>query len=68
MKYTIEIQHENLETDYHPGNTKRQAIKLARQTAKENPKALVFVSWLRPSDGQRGFLNRDGHAIVGSAW
>lgn len=48
--------------------TKREAIKTAKEEAK-NPQHQVFVEWLRASDGQRGYLNRNGsNTITGEAW
>ncbi len=28
----------------------------------------VTISWYRESDGQHGFLNRDGHGVTGKIW
>lgn len=51
------------------GVSKKQAIMFAETAADNYPNDRVFVSWGRASDGQQGYLNRDGnHAIVGKAW
>ena len=46
----------------------KKAKKVAKDEAAKND-GQVFVEWYRKSDGQRGYLNRDGsHAIIGKAW
>jgi len=70
MNYTVEITFEGMTTDEITGLTKAQAIKTAKIKAAESGEEYqVFVSFFRPSDGQRGYLNRDGnHEITGTAW
>lgn len=49
------------------GSSKREAAKVARETAKTRQG--VYVTWYRENDGQRGYLNPDGnHAITGRDW
>jgi len=70
MKYTVEIESAGgLETSY-PGLSAKAARKLAEEEAKKlAPNKRVFISWFRHTDGQHGYLNRDGnHAITGLAW
>lgn len=40
----------------------------AENLAKENPNKQVFVSFFRKSDGQHGYINREGADVTGSAW
>ena len=49
-------------------NGERRAKKLAEQTADEHPELYVYIKWFRASDGQHGYLNRDGHSPVGKRW
>lgn len=61
--YSIEINGEVLYHDLF----KNEAIGIARREASAGKQ--VFVTWFRKSDGQHGYLNRDGnHAITGEAW
>lgn len=73
MNYNVEV------CEYVPSNViageqvkgKKVAMKTAREYAEKYPKPQyqVFVSWMRSSDGQHGYLNSDGnHAITGEAW
>ena len=71
MKYSVNMysvgnsQSENWRDDL----SKKEAEETAKTWAKENPDKQVFISWLRKSDGQKGYLNPDGnHAITGEAW
>ena len=78
MKYYVERVSESLEhcpvgdadgNGTPVGVSKKQAIALAKAAAAKYPDEAVFVSWGRASDGQQGYLNRDGnHAITGEAW
>jgi len=62
MKYTVETS-----TGMIPDCTARAATATAKKEAKTD--SHVFVSFYRASDGQHGYLNRDGnHAITGKAW
>lgn len=64
MKYTVSVGDEC----YAPMCLK-SAIRIARIQADTNPEKAVFVSWYRPSDGQAGYVNRNGdHVIIGDAW
>ena len=68
MKYTVEHGHAAVgQVDYYAGLGKSQAITLARQLATGSRQ--VYVTWLRQTDGQHGYLNADGnYAITGQAW
>lgn len=73
MKYSVIRQIEGgvaLATVYEGIDlSKRDAIKTAKEVAAEHPEDNVFVTWGRASDGQQGYLNRDGnHEITGKRW
>ena len=77
MKYYVERVTETLEhcpvgdADGRTpvGVTKKQAVLAAKAAAAKYPDDQIFLSWGRASDGQQGYLNRDGnHAITGEAW
>lgn len=60
MGYTVDEDH---------GLRQQDAVRIAKRKATEYPQYKVFVYWFRKSDGQTGYLNRDGnHAITGEAW
>ena len=44
-----------------------EAIKIAETECGKDGHN-IFIEWFRPSDGQHGYYNRDGHAITGQAW
>ena len=49
--------------------TAAQAQKIARGMAQRSKDGQVFIEWYRPQDGQRGYLNPDGHHdITGKAY
>jgi hypothetical protein len=49
--------------------SKKAATAEAKRAAGEYPNDKIYVSWHRSTDGQHGYLNRDGsHAITGAAW
>jgi hypothetical protein len=58
IKETVHEEH---------GFSESAAEKLADELAKDEENH-VFVSFYRSSDGQHGYLNRDGHAITGKRW
>lgn len=62
MKYTVEINEDRRVE----GLTEKEAIETAEEYASEG--GMVFVTWFRRSDGQKGYLNRDGHSPNGLAW
>ena len=62
MKYTVEINHDQTIN----GLTKKEAIQQAKLYAEDGDH--VIISWFRASDGQHGYLNRDGHAVSGKPW
>lgn len=69
MKYTVTVNKNGIEISSIPDCSQREARKVARDEAKSNPNAQIFVEWFRSSDGQHGYLNPDGnHAITGQAW
>lgn len=45
-----------------------KAINKAREWAKEHPDQLVFISFFRKNDGQKGYINRDGAGFTGQPW
>ena len=69
MKYTVKVTSlETGEICNFPDCSRIEAESIAEFAAR-NKKNQVFVTWLRPRDGQPGFLNSDGnHAITGNAW
>ncbi|MFH2075578.1 MAG: hypothetical protein ABIJ57_09565 [Pseudomonadota bacterium] len=68
MEYTVEHGHDAVDNvEYYPGLSQKEAVMLARKLATGRKQ--VYVSWSRSSDGQTGYLNRDGsHDITGKAW
>lgn len=63
QRYAIQV---NGDIVYHD-LSRREAEQTAKQEAAKQQQ--VFVTWFRSSDGQHGYLNRDGnHAITGTAW
>jgi len=70
MKYTVEIvtNKGEGETAYKTGLSRKTAVATARAET-QNANNRVYITWYRSTDGQRGYLNRDGnHAITGEAW
>ena len=63
MKYTVEIKNKD---SHIPDLTEKEAIEQAKLYAEDGDE--VFITWFRESDGQHGYLNRDGHGITGQAW
>lgn len=67
--YTVTLTDEGGDTDSWPNLTKREAIRLAKETAAFNPTCAVFIEWFRKSDGQHGYLNPSGdHEVTGHVW
>lgn len=58
-EYPLQVQEEKSERD---------ARKTAKKWAKEYPDKLVFIEFFRKSDGQRGYINRNGASITGRSW
>lgn len=70
MKYTVFVKNDSSHYPIRSVDLKseRAAIKKAKDWAKEHPNDLVFIEFYRPSDGQIGYINRDGAAITGKSW
>ena len=69
QRYTVEIVSLTAETQYYPDCSKREATRIARAEAAREGERQVYVSWVRCSDGQQGYLNANGdHVITGSPW
>jgi len=47
---------------------KEQAKETAERLAKEHNDKQVFIEYFRESDGQRGYINKDGFALTGKSW
>ena len=75
MKYTVTVEQVRdtraglvqRTIAVRPGLTKDKAITLAEGFAVDNENH-VYIAWYRASDGQTGYLNRDGHGITGQRW
>ena len=68
IRFFLEYSHIGEEDVYEGPMEKHMAIHRAKELAASDPDLKVYISWFRPSDHQRGYLNRDGYAITGSAW
>jgi len=69
MKYTITEIIEGFVVASMPVTSATMARREVKKWKKQNPNNLIFVEWYRATDGQYGYLNRDGnHAIAGKAW
>jgi hypothetical protein len=72
MNYTIFIKDRegDLISEYTvKGQKAAMQAAEAERANPENKDNLIFVSWFRSSDGQRGYLNPNGdHKIIGKAW
>ena len=73
MKYSVAVQDErgNLVGEFN-GLNEKEAIKTAKEQASIEYRGhkvyQVYITFFRPSDGQHGYLNRLGHAIIGKPW
>ena len=70
MRYEIEEEDEGGRTiasiSVKSERSVRQEIK---KWIKADPSNLIFVSWYRTSDGQKGYFNPSGdHDITGKTW
>jgi hypothetical protein len=65
--YTATIQHESLAEEHVPltATNDRDAIKQTTELAAKHSGARVFCEFFRASDGQRGYINRDGADVTG---
>lgn len=69
MKYMVRLLKPSLEEDFIKCTGIRHAMKVASDEARAHPRWRVYIAWFRESDGQQGYLNRNGdHEIVGEAW
>lgn len=68
MEYTVyKIKADDIDREWEiPGLNESGAAEEAASRADGNGQ--VFVEFFRASDGQVGYLNRDGHGPVGRAW
>lgn len=72
MTYAIELVHESGQVEFIAEATgvvdaTRAANRAASRFAGRD--GLVYVTWFRESDGQRGYWNPDGrHDVIGKAW
>ncbi len=68
MKLTIERVEANGERrEIGSTTSERRARQIARAQAQIGA-GQVYITWYRASDGQHGYLNRDGHSPIGKAW
>lgn len=65
----------NIERNYEPGKqelittttSERTAISTAKSEAAKG-QGQIYITWYRETDGNKGYLNRDGHSPIGQAW
>lgn len=63
LRYSIQIDGNTVYSDLN----RKEATEIAKREAEQDKH--VLVTWFRKSDGQLGYLNRDGnHDITGKAW
>ena len=68
MKLTIDRVLESGEVEEIASTSNEsEARKIASREARRRP-GQVYISWFRSADGQRGYLNTDGHSPVGKPW
>lgn len=69
-KFTVTMKEQGAwEEDYiHEFESEKAARTHADNLSKENPEKLVHISFLRKSDGQQGYINREGADVTGKAW
>lgn len=72
MEYTISVGQPWVEGYTVKCETEKEAIEEAKEIVENDGKNLnenVYISWVRESDGQQGFLNPDGnYEIIGKDW
>jgi len=68
MILTILRQQENLTEEIIGKTTSERKAKLVATEGAMDRNGRIFIRWFRPTDGQVGYLNRDGHSPVGIAW
>lgn len=71
--YAIEIQDANLVSDYEPltARSHNGAVRQMKTWLAANPIAddsLIFLSFARSEDGQRGYINPWGADVTGQSW
>jgi hypothetical protein len=55
--------------DYQPlGLDETDAIAEVEKLVKKYPDDQIYLCFFRESDGQRGYINRDGADITGEPW
>ena len=67
--YTIELQYQTMDVDYVqlPARSDAEAVRQMEQYPRpENARA--YLTFYRESDGQYGYINRDGASAVGKSW
>lgn len=74
MTYSIELQYESGEKKCVPlaAKSDSQAVRLMGEYLKTNERQLLdvnaFLSFGRSTDGQHGYINRDGASPAGKSW
>lgn len=74
MQYTIEITRESgwCDSIRMGATTRKAAIRELRRWMQDNPEivnsALIFLGFVRDSDGVHGHVNEDGLAPIGKPW
>lgn len=48
--------------------TEKEARSTAKKLAEQHPDKQVFIEFFRPSDGQNGYINRNGFSLIGESW
>jgi hypothetical protein len=71
ISYTVTAGNDNnpLATCYQQSaKGEKQAARVAEAMCAEHPTLPVYVEFYRRSDSQHGYLNRNGHDLVGQDW
>lgn len=66
-KYTVTMEGLTVnkeEQHKHKGH----AIAKAKKWAKAYPTSEVFILFYRSTDGQHGYINKDGAELTGKSW
>jgi len=67
-KLTVVVQDDLQAIKAVEVSNKEQAKKTAKELAKEHSDKQVFIEYFRESDGQQGYINKDGFALTGKSW
>ncbi len=70
MNYQVYVKsHPSAHAEYeYVTDNEEEAINQAKDWSKKWPEKLVFISFFRKSDGQSGYLNKNGYEITGVTW